>query len=104
MTLSWQSIIIGDPKATVVIDNTATIPKIDETAFSVYPNPNNGFFHISGQGLNSIEIFDAMGKQIYFNTSLSPAYHLVNLAHKKGLYVVKLNSDSGTYFKRIVIQ
>lgn len=47
-TLSWQSVIIGDPKASVFIENTASINNIKEDIVNIYPNPTFDQFKISG--------------------------------------------------------
>ena len=73
--LSNQTIIIGDPKASIIIDNTASVVPNPELYFAVYPNP--GFFHVKGEGLQSIEVIDVMGRIVYKENPLSTTYHLI---------------------------
>jgi hypothetical protein len=66
---SWQGVIIGDPKTTLIADNTAglapTIPSID--ALILYPNPSRGAFQIKGIDPNrqiSAVIHSVTGQQL----------------------------------------
>jgi hypothetical protein len=66
---SWQGVIIGDPKTTLIADNTAglvpTAPNID--ALILYPNPSRGAFQIKGIDPNrpiSAVIYSVTGQQI----------------------------------------
>ena len=47
---SWQGVIVGHPKTTLIADNTAGLapaaPFID--ALILYPNPSRGAFQIKG--------------------------------------------------------
>lgn len=87
--------------------------KISEVAknqdFNVFPNPNTGLFTISVSGFMSealkIQVFDVSGslilqKQISNNSKLE-----LNLTDKpKGVYLVKLISDSDILTKKILIE
>jgi hypothetical protein len=66
---SWQGVIVGDPKTTLIADNTAGLapaaPFID--ALILYPNPSRGAFQIKGIDPNreiSADIYSVTGQQI----------------------------------------
>lgn len=69
----------------------------------LYPNPSTGLFHVKGNGLNSIEIVDAMGRSIYLRSNLSTNNHTVSLPKAKGTYIIRIDSDQGTFYRRIVL-
>jgi uncharacterized protein (TIGR03790 family) len=46
--LSHQSVIIGDPKASVIIDHTAGITEPNASSLTLYPNPSLGVFRFKG--------------------------------------------------------
>lgn len=72
---SWQGVIIGDPKTTLIAYKTSglapTIPSID--ALILYPNPSRGAFQIKG---------------IDPNRQISAVIHSVNGQHPQSILTV----------------
>ena len=93
MTLSYQSVVIGDPKASIVIDSGAGIPTNETPLFRLYPNPSTGTFQIKGieqlKGHVSIAITNSVGMLMTTDPEL-----LENES-----YVLE---DSGVYFISIL--
>jgi hypothetical protein len=92
---------------------TTSINNVEaENILTVMPNPSNGTFRINasftGKTNLEISVSDLMGKTIYSNmlndiSVVSKTVELKNAA--KGVYILKLNSDSGkTITKKIVIE
>lgn len=83
------------------------------TAFghiSIYPNPSQGIFNISGRKVKEdvqISIYQVNGKLVYRSVDkLSGNFdERVNISgFAKGLYFVKIQSETSTEIKKIVIQ
>lgn len=64
--LSHQSVLIGDPKASILIDNTAGISKPTISNLTLYPNPSLGVFKFKGlenlSGELRIEVANTYGQ------------------------------------------
>jgi len=97
----------GDGKYSVVNITKGEIENIDET-ISVYPNPTNGIFNISLEGIKSdisIKVFDLRGKE-YSNFELSGStstqLDLTDLA--AGVYFINFSSKDFKEVKKIVIK
>jgi inhibitor of cysteine peptidase len=74
---------------------TTTVEDMKSKAITIYPNPNNGTFTISGlENQTLIEIYDVVGNRIHSTTSRdNTAYiNLVSLA--KGMYFYKISTTS----------
>lgn len=66
-----------------------------QNSFEVFPNPNNGSFTVKNilGGEISIEIYDALGKQLKKELSVSSAYNLDITDQPKGVYLLRLMRD-----------
>jgi uncharacterized protein (TIGR03790 family) len=101
-TLSWQTVIIGDPKASVYIDNPASIKPIEKDVLRLYPNPTNDSFKIYGlnqvSGIKSVTIVGVDGALV---KSIEGIEHGESLSiEEPGIYFVTVFSDGnliGTY-------
>jgi hypothetical protein len=64
--LSHQSVLIGDPKASILIDNTAGVSKPTISNLTLYPNPSLGVFKFKGlenlSGELRIEVANTYGQ------------------------------------------
>ncbi|MBL7933660.1 MAG: PKD domain-containing protein [Bacteroidia bacterium] len=82
------------------------------TGYSAYPNPNNGRFTISVNGLSpeqtDIAIYNLLGSCIYtetFNTFSTNLSKIIDLESQiSGVYLLKLRNGNREITKRIVIQ
>jgi hypothetical protein len=66
---SWQGVIVGDPKTTLIADTTASLgPDYSvSNSISVYPNPSRGQFQCKGiepNRLISADIYSVTGQQL----------------------------------------
>lgn len=105
--LSSQSVIIGDPKASVYIDNPASVSTIENNLIKIYPNPTSDQFKIFGinelSGDVSLSITAIDGTIIEMDNEIQEGkfYQLT----ASGVYFVNVYSNGehiGTY--RIIKQ
>ncbi len=90
---------------TITVDIVSGINSI-ESQFSIYPNPSNGIFTLENGNLvvRSIEIADITGKTIE-NHIINSQSSIINLEnHAKGVYFLRINTEKGSYTKRLIIQ
>jgi len=66
--------------------------------YQVYPNPTTSSIFVNGLDLQNVEIFNMAGKSL-----LKSNLHNVNLdALPKGVYMIKINSETGTVIKKLI--
>jgi hypothetical protein len=94
-TLSYQSVIIGDPKASIVIDDDAGLSSMQTHSFRLYPNPSTGSFRIKGleqlQGNVSIAITNSLGMRVFTDDEVfdNETYQL----EESGVYFISISED-----------
>jgi hypothetical protein len=84
----------------VRVDITTGINQPEEELMSVYPNPASDMLYVNCKNLKSVEIFNLLGENVasYGNVK---AINVADLT--KGIYFVKLATDSKTVTKKINI-
>jgi hypothetical protein len=92
---------------TVVPEGTLSINDVKKNGFSIYPNPSKSKLNINfAQNSNAakVEAYDILGKRIYAKI-LTDIRTSINVSNwKPGIYLIKVNDDSGTQTKRFVKQ
>ncbi|WP_163408151.1 endonuclease [Flavobacterium ajazii] len=72
----------------------------------IFPNPSNGNFNIGLSNFDSpyhLEIFSVTGQKVFEKQNSTDA--VIRLGHiAKGIYVVKIEKDSKTIIKKIVVE
>lgn len=72
---------------------------------SVYPNPNNGTFNIEIKDISTlkqVKIIDALGKEVYENSSKSNRYAINNIS--KGVYFIVITLEKNVTYKKIIVE
>ena len=84
-------------------DVTSGIKDIQEARFTIYPNPNQGIFQISGLPIGSYKIMNLMGAEVYRFRVENTDIQTLNLEHlAKGVYQVA-SEDIKIIHNKIVI-
>lgn len=104
--LSWQAVIIGDPKTSIIISDEAGFSNPTLKSLHVFPNPSNGMIHINGNELiTSITVVDMTGAMVQQHDNLSGTSMQLNLeGFGKGIYILYVEMGDSTIQERIVIQ
>ncbi|MDA6072445.1 endonuclease [Flavobacterium sp. AC] len=71
----------------------------------LYPNPTNGNFNIYFDIINSpysIEIISILGQKVFEKSNITDSLSTINNL-PKGIYIVRINSGSETFNKKIII-
>lgn len=79
--------------------------EINENSIQVYPNPSNGIIQLDFPvhlSIESVELFDAVGKSILVTYSDFKKLDISNL--NPGIYYLKLNTNQGIFNKSLVLQ
>ena len=95
--LSWQTVIIGDPKASVVLDNFATLPEPEAFEFTMYPNPASDAVTISSsQTMVRIDVLDMNGRTVKsLDVNSESHVELLVDALLSGVYLIQIETDNG---------
>ena len=91
---------------------TSTENKLESHAqINVYPNPNDGFFHVSFKGNTTgaaiIELFDLNGKLIQSREIQNPGngyVHQINENLASGMYILKVLQSENASLHRVVVK
>jgi len=69
----------------------------------IYPNPASEFISISSENMqiSSVEILNPLGKSVLFTTTDLDRLNVSTLA--KGMYFLKINADTKSTTKKIII-
>ena len=112
--LSWQNVIIGDPKTSIIIDNPIAINEnsFENNIVQIYPNPTTGRFtlemDLQKNTSLSIKLYQITGQQIFaeevrhITGAFSRQIDLNNYA--KGLYYVQVVTDEGVSTGKVIYQ
>jgi len=94
-----QSISNIDDYSTGINDNLLSLNNI-----YVYPNPCTGVFTVRGNKINKIIVTDSKGKTVYSQNSIVE-FNNIDLSNEaKGIYFVKLISETGVSTQKIVLE
>lgn len=104
--LSWQTVVIGDPKASVFVDNLANVSEPLQSEFNIYPNPSTGIVHVStDQEIIELHVFDMSGKAVAIRTQEVNNKMTLDFSNvQSGVFLVQVETDKGMHPERVVIQ
>jgi chitinase len=76
-----------------------------EEDFTIYPNPNNGAFNLqySEEENASISILDIKGAVLHFQKIFKGENKINTSNLSQGLYLIKLENQTGVFFKKVMI-
>jgi uncharacterized protein (TIGR03790 family) len=107
LRLSDKDVIIGDPKTSIIIDNTVGLSKIENAAdIEIYPNPSTDLVFIKSQvKIDSYKLYDSYGN-ILINKKITTQTNQLSINLKEyvnGIYFIQLfKTDGYALNKRIV--
>ena len=97
-------ITYGEDVTFTTLMATGVIEKPTDGNFMIFPNPTAGTVHIStptGESINRVEVFSVQGKQVLSIDNVQE--NSINLSGlPKGIYLVRIKSQSGFYNRKIV--
>jgi len=84
----------------VVIDLTGIEDNIQNLFWSIFPNPTTGIITIKAEEVESVEVINLQGKQIYTGKETE-----IDLSSQpKGIYIIKVTTDKQTVTRKLIKQ
>lgn len=101
---SLDSIEVGVSPEAIAFRYSAleSIDNQNEIDISIYPNPNNGRFHIKGAESAYFEVFNTTGQKISEGLINGPNQEL-SLNVQAGIYIIKVVTEYGIASKSVII-
>lgn len=91
--------------ATGTFSTPLRLGNTESSAFSIYPNPTEGIINLTGINSGTLRIYDMIGQQVFVQviepSSETRTIDLSSLA--KGMYLVQMKSEEGTFTDKIQI-
>lgn len=104
--LSWQGVVVGDPKSSVIVDNVASLEQWNQDQSNIFPNPSSGELHIqTNEEISSISIFDLKGALVKSLADLNSTSESLNLSElQAGLYILQIQVGDHLLHHRVLIK
>lgn len=83
---------------TITGGNTNSINDVSESAVRLYPNPTDGILNVEVDGLQKVEVIDAIGRIVLSENDGNVDMSKLN----NGVYSVRITADGKTAIKKVV--
>lgn len=108
---SYQAIIkieTNDPnnlqiEVPVTLNITVGIDEVIQKTL-IYPNPANDFVKIQSDGVQSIEIYNVMGKLMYSEEMYNGTIQVDLSDFSSGMYLLNLKTENGSFNSKLVVK
>jgi len=107
--ISFVAIIIDNTTGKIVnaveveLDNHVGVSEINNSNFSIYPNPTTGIVKIEGAEGSQVIVYNMLGSEVYNNVNASEM-ELVNLSSfNAGNYIVKVINNNEVSTQKIIL-
>lgn len=93
--ISAEKNVLGSAALYSLVSTTLSVEDVNLVQNEIYPNPAGESLTIkSKKDLDKVEIYDYLGKKVFEDSSVSKNIDISELS--KGVYILKLHSESGT--------
>ena len=89
---------------TTIIEDCSSVPELDETMVTVYPNPTNGTLEIKAENIKAISIYNMLGEKLFEASTSGNRFQYDFSPHNDGVYLVRIRTEKGTVTKRVVVE
>ena len=110
MHLSWISVLIGDPKTSIIVEDieASTMEENLSGSVKIFPNPvsNVVFIKVENTLVNSVSVYNTAGQLLKSKISYDSLNQCsVDLSMlSKGLYLIKVVTAKGGVSKRVLVK
>lgn len=103
--LDGNAYILSDVNWTIIDTRTEnTIQEVEHTNFTAFPSPFTDQLSIEGSGIVSISMFNVAGQRVSIKSEINTrnATILINEKLTSGLYMIELETETGTEILKVV--
>ena len=99
--ISAEKNVLGSAALYSLVSTTLGVEDVNLVQNEIYPNPAVESLNIESKGdLVKVEIYDYLGKKVFEDSSVSKNIDISELS--KGVYILKLHSESGTTSRKFI--
>ena len=97
------------PEYSVLVEDCTGVEEMEDKGFAVYPNPNNGVFHIviEADDIVNIQLFSSVGKLMFFESGIkvdgSINYTVDGIGLSEGIYYLTVKGSIVNFTRKIII-
>ncbi len=73
-------------------------------SFQIYPNPAASVLHVSGENVERVELYNALGQQVMSETVIGTAAQIAVNSLAKGAYIIKVYSQGKIGSQKVVVK
>ena len=82
--------------------NYTGVDQLTDKLFSVYPSPFSNQLNLKGEGIKGFELYNMSGQVLLIQKTSGESVLINTQSLSKGAYVVKIDTDKGVLFKKVV--
>ena len=102
--LSWQAVIVGDPKTSVISNSTAALDVNEMKSTTVFPNPSSGVIYVrSAEPIDEVCIYHINGTLLKTFQPINKEVELNLSEFRSGVYILQIASGGQFIRERIVL-
>jgi len=86
-------------------ENTTSVAKNDPMHLQIYPNPSQGWIHISSpETIEKIQVFNVTGQEITRNEVNNKIYDFSIYHSPSGMYIIRITTGHHQYSRRVLLE
>ena len=86
------------------VEGTVSVNSFDESAYNVFPVPANEWVKVSGEGINQVEVYNAMGQRVMVVNDINGDETNINVTSlTPGSYFFRINTNNGVATKSVIV-
>ena len=87
---------LGTPAEPLVLYfGTTGVDESEQARINIYPNPSNGVFNVEGNGIQRVEVLNAMGQTLFIQETQDNRIQIDLSGKAKGMYLLRVVTENG---------
>jgi len=87
---------LGTPAEPLVLYfGTTGVDESEQVRINIYPNPSNGVFNVEGNGIQRVEVLNAMGQTLFIQETQDNRIQIDLSGKAKGMYLLRVVTENG---------